>query len=357
MISRRRLLGTATATAVVVVGAVTVLSRRSGRVEADTSPDVAVHVAPIRRSSLRRMVTAYGTVEPAPSLDGQPAGGALITPFTDGVVSEVEMVEGGTVKRGAVLVRLDSRLARAALARARSAADVAEKAFQRQETLRSTDGTSQKAYLEAQGARDAARADLSEAETRLAYLEIRAPLAGTVLDVRAVVGQHVDASTVLARVADLNRLVVAAGVPAREMDGIAKGLTAFLGVGDSVPVGTVEVVGRSVDPATGTYSVQVSVPSGAGLTPGRFTEIRIVAEEHADVLTVPEECLVTRPDEGTWIVVVEGDRAVRHPVRAGFRDRGLVEVSGEGIEEGMRVVTREAYGLPSDTTRVRIAGD
>jgi multidrug efflux system membrane fusion protein len=233
---------------------------------------------------------------------------------------------------------------------------VAEKAFQRQETLLATDGTSQKAYLDAKAARDAARADLTEAETRLAYLNIAAPLSGTVLHVQAAVGQHVDATSVLAQVADLDRLVVTAAVPSREIGGIAGGQPVFLSLDDSVPRGTVRVVGRDVDPATGTYRVQISVPSGAGLMPGRFTEVRIVADQHDDVLVVPEESVITRPDEGTWIVVVEGDRAVHRPVTVGFRDRGLAEVSGEGLEAGQQVVTEEAYGLPSDT-RIRVVGD
>ena len=91
------------------------------------------------------------------------------------------------------------------------------------------------------------------------------------------------------------------------------------------------------------------MPAGSGFMPGQFTEVHIVAEEHRDVLVVPEGSVVTRPDEGTWIVVVEGDRAVRRPVTVGLRDRGLVEVSGEGVEEGVRIVTDEAYGLPEET--------
>jgi multidrug efflux pump subunit AcrA (membrane-fusion protein) len=154
---------------------------------------------------------------------------------------------------------------------------------------------------------------------------------------------------------DLDRLVVTVGVPAREIEGVALGQRALLGVGDSVPEGTVQILGRDVDPNTGTYRVQISVPRGAGLMPGQFVETHIVAAEHRDVLVVPEESVITRPDEGTWIVVVKGDRAVHQPVTVGFRDRGLAEVAGEGLEQGLPIVTHEAYGLPTDT-KVRVVG-
>jgi multidrug efflux pump subunit AcrA (membrane-fusion protein) len=110
-----------------------------------------------------------------------------------------------------------------------------------------------------------------------------------------------------------------------------------------------------VDPNTGAYRVQLSVPAKAGFMPGQFVETRIVAAEHRDVLVVPEGSVITRPQEGTWIVVVQGDRAVHRPVTVGFRDRGLAEVTGEGLTEGMRIVTDEAYGLPTDT-KIRVVG-
>jgi len=353
VIGRRQAL---TLLAIVVVALLAIVwLRRGGGEEQEVTPNVAVHVDSIQRATLRHTVTGYGTVQPSPALGGRPAAGAVITPFVDGVVSEVDAVEGTRVKKGAVLVRLDSRMAQAELERARSAADVAEQAFQRQELLVKSNGTSQKAYLDAKAARDAAQADLADAETGLAYVNITAPLSGTVLRVDAKVGQHVDASTELAQVVDLNRLVVTAGVPAREIGGVAVGQRVLLGVGDSIPEGTVRILGGDVDPADGTYRVQVSVPAGSGFVPGQFTEIHIVAGEHRNVLVVPEESVITRADEGTWIVVVEGDKAVHHPVTVGLRDRGLAEISGEGITEGMRVVTEEAYGLPTDT-KVRVVG-
>jgi membrane fusion protein (multidrug efflux system) len=351
MTSRRQTLGLVVLAVVAVI--VIFRLRGGGGDEEDVMPLVAVHVQEIQRATLRRMVTAYGSVEPEPALDGRPAAGALITPFVEGVVVGIDVVEGRRVSAGTVLVRLDRRMAQVAVDRARSQADVAEQAFQRQEKLLPTDGTSQRAYLEARAARDAARADLASAETELAYLNIAAPLSGTVLHIGATVGEHVTSGTVLAQVVDLDRLVVTAGVPSREIGGVEVGQRALLGPGDSSLEGTVRVLGRDVDPSTGTYRVQITVPAGTGFMPGQFTEIRIVAEEHPDVLAVPEGSLVTRPEEGTWIVVVEGDQAVRMPVSVGLRDGGLVEVSGEGVEEGMRIVTDEAYGLPEET-RVRV---
>jgi membrane fusion protein (multidrug efflux system) len=350
--SSRRVVGLA----VVVVIAVVVVLRLMGSeaAEEDLATDVAVHVGEVARATLHRYVTAYGTVEPRPALDGAPAAGAMITPFVDGVVSSVEVVEGRRVARGTILFRLDSRLAEVAVRRAREQVQFADSAFQRQQELLASDGTSRRAYLEARLQRDQARSDLAAAETELAYLSITAPLAGTVLRVTAEVGRHVDTGTVLAQVVNLDRLVVTAGVPAREIAGVAVGQRVLIGAGDDAPEGAVLVRGRDVDPADGTYRVQVSLPPESDLVPGQFTDVRIIADEHPDVLVVPVESVVSRGVE-SWVMVVEGDRAVRSPVTVGLREGDRIEISGEGVDEGTPIVTTEAYSLP-EQTRIHVVG-
>jgi membrane fusion protein (multidrug efflux system) len=352
----RRRAAVGLAAVVVIVTVFLVLRRRGGGAgEAEIVTDVAVHVGNVQRATLHRYVTAYGYVEPAPAGGGHAPAGVLLSPIVGGVLAEVDCVEGQRVAAGSVLFRLDSRMAEVEVQKARQALGFAEKAFARQQELLPTNGTSQRAYQEAQQQLDAARSDLAAAETALAYLRITTPVSGTVVRLSATVGQFVDASTVLAEVVDFARLVVSAGVPSREADGLTPGLPVFFGADSSAPHGILRIVGRDIDPRTGTIRVQASVPSDARFTPGQFIDVRIVAEEHPNVLAVPEVSLVTRPDEGSWIMVVEGDSAVRRPVTVGFRDGGLVEVVGEGLGEGVTIVTDDAYSLP-EVTKVRIVG-
>jgi membrane fusion protein (multidrug efflux system) len=327
---------------------------RGGEEEGEGQTDVAVHVGTVTRATLHRYVTAYGFVQARPpAAGGAGPAGALLTPIVSGVLAEIHALEGQRVERGAVLFRLDSRLAEVAARKARQEVDFAEQAFDRQQTLLRTEGTSRKAYQEAQQRVGAARSDLAAAETELSYMRITAPLGGTVLHLRAEVGQAVDPGTVLAEVVDLDRLVVAADVPVAEAAGLAVGQAVIVGPDSARLRGRLLVVGRGVDPATGTSRMVTALPPGARLLPGQFIDLRIVAEEHAGVLAVPEVSLVSRPGAGSWIMVVEGERAVRRPVTVGLRDGGLVEVSGEGLAEGMTIVTDDAYSLPEET-RIRI---
>ncbi len=312
--------------------------------------DVAVHVGKIVRATLHRYVTAYGTVEPEPPGDGKPAAGALLSAPVGGILTEIRCTEGRAVGRGAVLFRLDSRLAEVAVSKAEKALAYAGQTYERQKKLLAADGTSPKAFQEAELELQTARSELSAAQTELSLLEIKAPVAGTVVRINARLGQSVEPNAVLAEVIALERLVVTAQVPSREAGLLKPGQPVDLGTG-SVPTGRVTVVGKDIDPKTDTVLVRAAVPAGAEFKPGQFVAIRIVSEERRDVLAVPETSLIADSvggDAGS-IVLVDGGRAVRRRVKSGIRESGLVEVEGEGLKEGMTIVTEDAYAVPAES--------
>ena len=312
--------------------------------------DVAVHVGKVVRATLHRYVTAYGTVEPEPPGDGKAAAGALISAPVGGILTEIRCIEGRPVEKGAVLFRLDSRLAEVAVAKAEKALANAGQTYERQKRLLAADATSQKAFQEAELLLQTVRNDLAAAQTELSLLQIKAPIAGTVVRISARLGQSVETNAVLAEVIALERLVVTAQVPSREAGLLKPGQPVDFGAG-SAAAGKVTVVGKDIDPKTDTVLVRAAIPAAAGFQPGQFVTIRIISEERRDVLAVPEVSLIADSvggDAGS-IVLVEGGKAVRRHVKSGLRESGLVEVEGEGLKEGLIIVTEEAYAVPAET--------
>jgi multidrug efflux pump subunit AcrA (membrane-fusion protein) len=95
--------------------------------------------------------------------------------------------------------------------------------------------------------------------------------------------------------------------------------------------------------------VRISLAPNAGLSLGRFVEVRIITEVHRDRLAVPVASVYTDHDGQSTLSVVQGDTAIQKVVQAGLRDQGLVEVQGDGLAEGMTVVTVGSYALPQET--------
>ena len=261
-------------------------------------------------------------------------------------MARVECVEGQRVSRGTVLFRLDSRVAEVALEKAKKALAFAEDNFERQKKLLPVEGTSKKSYLEAEQQLNAARGDLRAAETDLALLVVTAPLAGTIVKINSEPGEAVEANTVLAVIIDLDRLVAAVRVPSAEAAGLKPGQPVRFE--NSEAAGSVLYVGAQVDEATDTLPVRISIPAGAGFRPGQFLSVHIVSEEKAGCLAVPEAAVIADAvgSETGAIVLVQGDKAVRKPVKLGLREGGLIEVEGEGLKDGLAIVTEDAYAVP-----------
>jgi RND family efflux transporter MFP subunit len=324
--------------------------------EAKVTTEVAVKVGKTTRATLRNYVTAYGMVEPE-SQGERSAASARLSPAVPGLIAEVKCAEGQRVEKGAVLFQLDNRTADVGAEKARKAADFAEKNFERQKKLLQVEGTSQKTLLEAEQMLAAARSELAAAQTQQALLRIQAPLAGTVARVNVKAGEAVDPTTVLAELIDLDRLVVRANVPSTELAALKPGEPAdVIADKSAVPVAASLIyISPEVDAKNGTALVRAALPANSGLRPGQFVTLRIVSEEHKDCLAVPVESVVKDSEGATVIALVEKDKAVQKPVKAGLRDGALVEIQADGLQPDMPVVTEGAYGLPKET-RIRVVG-
>jgi len=357
--------------------------------EEEVITEVPVRVGKILRATLHGYIVAYGTVELDPGSVGRPPASARVASPVTGILSETCCVEGQRVAKGDVLFRLDSRMAEVAIEKAKKAVEFAEQNLERQKKLQKVEGTSAKLYQEAEQQLSAARHDLLTAETQRELLTIKAPLSGTIVRVNARPGESVDLTSVLAELMDLDRLVVTANVPSREVpllkigqrveffnshavfspptetvpahaaapttESKTRATAETSTAAASLPAGALLFIAPQVDPKTDTVLVRVSVPAKSGLRLGRFLKMRIVYEERKDRLVVPKESIVTDTDSGTLIAVVEGDKAVKRSVKVGLREGDLAEIEGKELKEGMTVVTQGVYGLPSET-KIRVIG-
>jgi multidrug efflux pump subunit AcrA (membrane-fusion protein) len=291
-------------------------------------PEVAVHVGKISLQTLRHGVTAYGTVEAEPGMEGKSPASAQIKSPVAGIVVEVNCVEGQHVEKGQTLFTLNY--------------------------VRKPDATLEQVLL-----------------------KISAPFSGTVVYVNVRPGEVTDPETLtpLIELIDLNRLVVAANIPSSQLPDLKLGQPVEILPQQSVahdtfgqteisasnpaPValtGTVAFVEDRVDPKTDMGMVDISIPAAARLRPGQFVRVRIITEERRDCLTVPSRSLV-KNEAGEWVIsLVSGKSAVQHPVQVGFREGDMVQVHSLMLQPGDAVVTTGAYGLP-EKTRIRILNE
>ncbi len=299
---------------------------RVSRKEAVSAPTlVSVQIGTIRRMTLHRYVTGFGTVGPAPATAVRPAADAPLASPTTGVVYRVNVAEGQSVRKGEVLMTLNSGSVTAAYA---------EQEVARQKQLYAQHNTSLK--------------NLQNAENQLALLRITTPLSGTVVSLNVKPGAAVGVNTVVAEVMDLKRLVVKTAVPEWEANELKPGEP--VQVLTQPPVDAkLSFVSPTVNTSNGTVTAWAPLPADSGLLPGRYVPLRIVTATHVNCLAVPQASVVTRQDGKSFIWLVHDTEATRVPVQIGFRESSWVEVEHKGLKAGETVVTVGAYGLPKKT--------
>lgn len=307
-----------------------------------------VEVEPVRQGSIARHITLSGVVEPIRNVG--------VNSRLAGALRSVEVEEGDTVAAGAVLARLDDRELQAQLRSARASYEVARSAAERAEQLLEQHTITAAEAEREFAAYDVAAAQLEQLRTRTEFATVQAPIAGVVTEKHAEAGDVVGSQNRLFTLADISTMVVRVRVS--ELDVVE------LSAGDEVEVkldavpgrtlsGTIRRVFPAADAASRLIPVEVALSEGdAGVArPGFLARVRFALSVREDVILVPATAVFgSAGDEAAF--VVEGERAVRRPVKTGLSSEGRLEIV-EGLELGETVVVVGGMSL-RDGSQVRV---
>ncbi len=308
---------------------------------------VAVETAAAGTETVVEDIRAFGTLVANESV--------VVSPEIAGRIARINFKEAERVEQGQVLFELDAEILRAERARARSDLALATANHERAQTLARQGTGTLRARDEAEAAYQAADAQLTLAEARLAKAVITAPFSG-VVGFRAVsVGAYVSPGDRIVELASIDPLKVEFRVSEVFLPHLRVGLPVRMTV-DARPGAAIDGEIVAVDPIVDVNGravrlrAQVRNPDGL-LLPGMFARIRIVVQERPQAVLVPEAA-VFRADGGLFVYLVDGGKAVRTAVSIGQRLPGRVEVQA-GLGPDAVVVTAGHQQL-RDGARVEI---
>ncbi len=291
-----------------------------------------------------------------------------VRPQITGIIKSREFTEGGDVKRGQLLYRIDAARYRAAQAQARatlqsaqvSAAALEAKAA-RYKSLRSTQSVSEQeaddviaAAEQAKAQVEQARAALQTASINLDYTRIVAPISGRIGRSLVNVGSlaTTNQSQPLATIQQLDPIYVDITQSSAELlelrRQLAKGhalpantsLTLTLEDGTEYPQqGTIEFAEAMVDENTGSVTLRAKFPNpDETLLPGMFVRVNAPQVVLPKAVLAPQQG-ITRDPKGraTAYVVGKGDVAELRTVTTGqtIGDQWLIV---DGLEAGDRLI-------------------
>jgi HlyD family secretion protein len=192
-----------------------------------------------------------------------------------------------------------------------------------------------------------AKLNLQAAQENLASAELKAPVDGLISAVNIAVGQMVGAAAQPAFVlADTSSVYLETQVDENDIPRVALNLPVrftLQGLPDLDPfAGVVEsknLVGQSTQGVVA-YAVRIAFTSKTVPTYlGMSADVEIIIATSENVLVLPARA-VRRNEDGSRFIVVERSDAttVNIPVEVGLNADDLVEISGEGLREGQKVL-------------------
>jgi membrane fusion protein, multidrug efflux system len=293
-------------------------------------PPVPVTVARASLDTISERIEAVGSTLARQAVD--------IVSLDSGRVVEIGFAPGDQVEAGTLLVRLDDATEQAAVAEAEAELREAELALERARQLRANNTIAQATVDEREAEYRSARARLDRAEKQLAERSVRAPFAGVVGMKRIDVGARVDDSTILTTLDDLAEVEVDFSVPevffgrVRPGQEVSARSSAFAG---ETFIGRIATIDTRIGEVSRAFRVRAVLPNPDLVLPaGMFMHVEVVLSERETVL-IPEETVLAEGNQ-TFVFVIEGEQAVRRPVRLGQREAGRVEVI-DGLGGGERV--------------------
>ncbi len=322
-----------------------------------------VKAVPEHTGALERTLELNGIVEAGKAAD--------LVPEMAGKVVALNVGIGDKVTKGQVLARLDTRLvdlqvrqAKAAVALAEIQLKTAKREFARAKGLHDKGSMPDQQFEQATTGLEMARLQLKQARAALdlalrrqAGGVVKAPFDGVVTwvaceenDTFNPMSPSLGKPPGLISVADMRTIKIDLQVSDSDIGHITPGMKARIFVdalADRLPpdgvVGKVTHVGKAADPVAHTFPVRVQAENpGETVLIGTHARVRLVLEHRDNTIWVPTKAVFG--DEEPFVLVVNGDRARKVPVRTGLRgDDGIEIVSGLNGNE--RVIVEGGFGL------------
>jgi membrane fusion protein (multidrug efflux system) len=282
--------------------------------------------------------------------------GVTLAAEVPGTVREIAFDSGASVRRGQVMVRLDTSAEEAQLAAAQAEAALGRVSRDRARRLRAGEANAQADVDAAEARAKSADATVRNLQAIIAKKTIRAPFDGRVAIRQVELGQVLAPGSPIASLQSVSPIRADFWLPQQALAELKEGQRTRLRTDtfpDDLWEGEITTVNPEVDASTRNVRVRATFDNADGrLRPGMFAKVEVLSDETRPVLAVPATAIMFAP-YGDSVFAIEEKRdpggkvttVVRQKfVRTGERRGDLVAVA-EGLQAGETVVSSGAFKL------------
>jgi len=271
-----------------------------------------------------------------------------------GLIEKVTFEVGQKVRKGQVLVKIDSDLIDAQIKAAQATLDVAKKEannankdFKRYEKLLTSKSITQKEYDDAllksssnTGNVLALGAKLNELKIQKNRTEIKAPFSGIIVQKSVSLGEWVNPGSVVARVVNTSNIEVTFNTPISFIAGLRKNSSYDIVLNNKTIQAKLMAAIAYGDKRTRTFPIKFKAAVKDGFVfEGQEAKVKLSKNAKIQALLVPRDSVIKRFGADMIFIAKEGI-AVMMPVKIlGYMGKNIA-VAAKGLVEGAQVVTK-----------------
>ncbi|MCL6493764.1 MAG: efflux RND transporter periplasmic adaptor subunit [Ignavibacterium sp.] len=266
-----------------------------------------------------------------------------------GKIEKINASVGDYVREKQIIVEFDTYNPGVQYEQAKSAYENLKKNYERVKALLEAGETSQANYDAIETQYIVAKRNY---ESVRQMLFIEAPFDGILVDMKVNVGDNVKGDVPLFTVSQTNKMRSKIWVSEKEISQFKKGMKAITEYNGQQFIGKVVEISLAMDPAKQAFFVEVEFDNPKGIIKSGVTnEIRILTYEKANAVII-QRSLVNNDEKGSYVFVVENNKAVKRYITNGNESGLFYEVSN-GLKVGDMLVVKGASQL-EDGSKVNV---
>ncbi|MDD2466058.1 MAG: efflux RND transporter periplasmic adaptor subunit [Desulfobulbus sp.] len=300
----------------------------AGEQERTRAEPATVGVAKAELQAIPTLVEVVGTLQAKES--------AVIAAKMTGIITQVPVALGSTVKTGDLLLTISAGEIDARLSQAEAQLSQARRNLDREQNLLKKNASTAETVKTMRNQYNMALAGYNEAKSMLGYMSITAPFDGVISRKDVNNGDLATPGTPLLYLENNRKLQVRSAVPESLVLKIHTGdhLMVKVAAAGALVQGTVIEIAPAVDPNSRTAPVVIDLPVHPDFRSGQFARVLLPGTD-TKALLIPETAVVPS-GQMDRVFVVEAERAHLRLVRTGLRHEGMVEIltgltSGETV--------------------------
>jgi len=257
-----------------------------------------------------------------------------------GKITNIYFKEGGKVKKGELLVKINDADLQAQLSKAKAALKIDKETAERNKKLFEKQGISQQEYDQSVSIVDQAKADIALLDAQIAKTEIRSNYNGIIGLKSVSEGSYITPAVKIAAIQEIEPVKIDFSVPEKYMNVVRVGDPVMFTIQGSKDIFHAKIfaIEPKIDLATRSLLVRAICPNqDEKVLPGSFANVELTLKQINNAILIPTQAVIPVL-KGQQVYISKNGKGMIVPIETGLRNDTTIEITS-GLHPGDTVIT------------------